>query len=56
LFAKEGANVLMTDVSNEALMKAFGKVRHLVPNSNRIEWKVSHPFRELRVLLRVVDQ
>ncbi|KAK4238417.1 hypothetical protein C8A03DRAFT_15100 [Achaetomium macrosporum] len=46
LFAKEGANVLMTDVSNDALMKAFGKVSQLVPNSNRIEIRVCDVSKE----------
>ncbi|KAK3311571.1 uncharacterized protein B0T15DRAFT_521883 [Chaetomium strumarium] len=49
LFAKEGANVLMTDVSNEALMTAFGKVGHLVPNCNRIEWRVCDVSKEADV-------
>ncbi|KAM3515923.1 hypothetical protein MY11210_000463 [Beauveria gryllotalpidicola] len=37
LFAKEGANVLMSDISAEALEKARAKVKQLVPNAGRVE-------------------
>ncbi len=37
LFAKEGANVLMSDISAEALEKALAKVKQLVPNAGRVE-------------------
>lgn len=37
LFAKEGANVLMSDISTEALEKALAKVKQLVPNAGRVE-------------------
>jgi NAD(P)-dependent dehydrogenase (short-subunit alcohol dehydrogenase family) len=42
LFAKEGANVLMTDISQEALDKAVAKVKQLVPNAGKVEAKVGH--------------
>ncbi|KAH0846854.1 3-oxoacyl-[acyl-carrier-protein] reductase FabG [Fonsecaea pedrosoi] len=37
LFAKEGASVLMADISEPALEKALAKVKELVPNSPRLE-------------------
>jgi hypothetical protein len=40
LFAKEGANVLLSDVSQPALDKAVAKVKQLVPNAGRVETKV----------------
>jgi NAD(P)-dependent dehydrogenase (short-subunit alcohol dehydrogenase family) len=43
LFAKEGANVLMTDISQEALDKALAKVKQLVPDAGRVETRVAHP-------------
>lgn len=45
LFAKEGANVLMADISGPALENALAKVRQLVPAAKRIETMVS--FRGL---------
>jgi NAD(P)-dependent dehydrogenase (short-subunit alcohol dehydrogenase family) len=41
LFAKEGANVLMADVSDAALEKAQAKVKQLVPAAARVEVIVS---------------
>ncbi|KAK4040371.1 hypothetical protein C8A01DRAFT_35606 [Parachaetomium inaequale] len=40
LFAKEGANVLMTDISQEALDKALAKVKQLVPTAGRVETRL----------------
>ncbi|EXJ63585.1 glucose 1-dehydrogenase [Cladophialophora psammophila CBS 110553] len=37
LFAKEGASVLMADISEPALAKALAKVKELVPNPPRLE-------------------
>ncbi|KIW96722.1 uncharacterized protein Z519_02113 [Cladophialophora bantiana CBS 173.52] len=37
LFAKEGASVLMADISEPALAKALAKVKELVPNHPRLE-------------------
>lgn len=42
LFAKEGASVLMSDVSQPALEKAAAKVKQLVPNAARVEILVRH--------------
>jgi NAD(P)-dependent dehydrogenase (short-subunit alcohol dehydrogenase family) len=36
LFAKEGASVLMADISEPALAKALAKVHEIVPNAGRI--------------------
>ncbi|EXJ86421.1 glucose 1-dehydrogenase [Capronia epimyces CBS 606.96] len=36
LFAKEGASVLMADISEAALAKALAKVKELVPNAPRL--------------------
>ena len=41
LFAKEGANVLMADISEAALEKAQAKVKQLVPSAGRVEIIVS---------------
>lgn len=43
LFAKEGARVLMADISLEALEKARAKVRQLVPAAARVECMVRNP-------------
>ncbi|KAH6885241.1 hypothetical protein B0T10DRAFT_408879 [Thelonectria olida] len=37
LFAKEGASVLMTDISQPALEKALAKLKQLVPHAPRVE-------------------
>lgn len=37
LFAREGANVLMADISTPALVKAIAKVRELVPTAAQVE-------------------
>lgn len=37
LFAREGANVLMADVSDAALAKALAKVKEVVPAAPRVE-------------------
>jgi NAD(P)-dependent dehydrogenase (short-subunit alcohol dehydrogenase family) len=37
LFAKEGASVLLADISEPALAKALAKVKELVPNHARLE-------------------
>jgi NAD(P)-dependent dehydrogenase (short-subunit alcohol dehydrogenase family) len=40
LFAKEGANVLMADISAPALEKASAKLRQLVPSAHKVDIKV----------------
>lgn len=37
LFAREGANVLMADISEPALEKALAKVKEVVPHAPRVE-------------------
>jgi NAD(P)-dependent dehydrogenase (short-subunit alcohol dehydrogenase family) len=41
LFAKEGANVLMADISAPALERASAKLRQLVPSAHKVEIQVS---------------
>jgi NADP-dependent 3-hydroxy acid dehydrogenase YdfG len=40
LFAKEGANILMADISAPALEKASAKLRQLVPSAHKVEIQV----------------
>lgn len=41
LFAKEGANVLMADISAVALERASTKLKQLVPSAHKVEVQVS---------------
>jgi NAD(P)-dependent dehydrogenase (short-subunit alcohol dehydrogenase family) len=45
LFAKEGANVLMADISKPALDKASFKLKQLVPSAHKVDIQVSPPSR-----------
>lgn len=49
LFAKEGANVLMADISGPALEKAKAKVQQLVPHAGRVETIVCDVSKEDQV-------
>ncbi|KAI8627807.1 hypothetical protein F5Y19DRAFT_155753 [Xylariaceae sp. FL1651] len=49
LFAKEGANVLMADISGPALEKAKAKLLQLVPNASRVETIICDVSREDQV-------
>ncbi|KAK6821138.1 hypothetical protein PG987_015538 [Apiospora arundinis] len=49
LFAKEGASILMTDVSEPALAKAKAKVAQLVPNAPKVETLVCDVSKEAAV-------
>ncbi|KAG6005299.1 hypothetical protein E4U21_000274 [Claviceps maximensis] len=49
LFAKEGANVLMADISEPALEKALAKVKQLVPTAGKIETKKCDVSKEPQV-------
>jgi NAD(P)-dependent dehydrogenase (short-subunit alcohol dehydrogenase family) len=40
LFAKEGANVLMADISAPALEKASTKLKQLVPSAHKVDIQV----------------
>ncbi|GJN69493.1 short-chain dehydrogenase/reductase family protein [Purpureocillium lilacinum] len=57
LFAKEGANVLMSDISAEALEKAQAKVKQLVPNAQKVEIKKCDVSKEaeIQALVEAVD-
>ena len=39
LFAREGANVLMADISGPGLEKALAKLKQLIPSHNKVEVK-----------------
>jgi NAD(P)-dependent dehydrogenase (short-subunit alcohol dehydrogenase family) len=43
LFAKEGANIMLADISAPALETAKAKVLELVPNASRVETMVRTP-------------
>ncbi|KAK0749044.1 putative short-chain dehydrogenase/reductase family protein [Schizothecium vesticola] len=49
LFAREGANVLMADISKEALERAIAKVKEVVPNAPRVETTVCDVSKEPQV-------
>ncbi|RDA93308.1 hypothetical protein CP533_2053 [Ophiocordyceps camponoti-saundersi (nom. inval.)] len=49
LFAKEGANVLLADISRPALEKALAKVKQLVPSAARVEVKECDVTNESQV-------
>ncbi|CAG9940944.1 unnamed protein product [Clonostachys rosea f. rosea IK726] len=49
LFAKEGANVLMADISEPALEKALAKVKQLVPGAGRVETRKTDVSKEADV-------
>ncbi|KAF8859348.1 putative 3-oxoacyl-reductase FabG [Acephala macrosclerotiorum] len=46
LFAKEGANVLMADISEKALDKASAKLKELVPSAHKVEIQVCDVSKE----------
>ncbi|KAK4224358.1 putative dehydrogenase [Podospora fimiseda] len=49
LFAKEGASVLMADISEEALSRALAKVKQLVPTAPRVETILCDVSKESQV-------
>jgi NAD(P)-dependent dehydrogenase (short-subunit alcohol dehydrogenase family) len=55
LFAKEGANVLMADISKPALDKASSKLKQLVPSAHKVEIQVPVPPNSLHTRQRVTD-
>ncbi|KAG5987893.1 hypothetical protein E4U52_007071 [Claviceps spartinae] len=57
LFAKEGANVLMADISEPALDKALVKVKQLVPSAGKIEIKKCDVSKEpeVQALVETLD-
>ncbi|TVY87106.1 putative oxidoreductase [Lachnellula willkommii] len=46
LFAKEGANILMADISAPALEKASAKLKQLVPSAHRVDTQVCDVSKE----------
>ncbi|KAJ2903272.1 putative short-chain dehydrogenase reductase family protein [Zalerion maritima] len=53
LFAQEGANVLLADISTEAVEKAMTKVKELVPNANKVETVICDVSKEAAVQVMV---
>jgi len=53
LFAREGANVLLSDISAPALEKALAKVNELVPDAQRVETLVCDVSKESDVAAMV---
>jgi len=49
LFAKEGANILMADISEVALERASAKLKQLVPSAHRVEIQVCDVSKEASV-------
>lgn len=49
LFAREGANVLLSDISGPALEKAAAKLKEVVPEAKKVETKVSDVSKEADV-------
>lgn len=46
LFAREGANVLLSDISGPTLDKAINKVKELVPKAKKVESKIVDVTKE----------
>lgn len=57
LFAKEGANVLMADISAPALEKASAKLKQLVPSAHKVEIQVCDVSKEadIKALVEHLD-
>ncbi|KAI9903429.1 hypothetical protein N3K66_002781 [Trichothecium roseum] len=57
LFVKEGANVLMADISEPALEKAIAKVKQLIPSHGRLETKKCDVSKEadVKALVETLD-
>ncbi|KAM0263944.1 hypothetical protein ACHAQJ_000979 [Trichoderma viride] len=57
LFAKEGANVLLADISEPALEKAVAKVKELVPAATRLETRKCDVSKEadVQAMIESVD-
>lgn len=49
LFVKEGANVLLADISEEALARALSKIKQLVPDAGRLETTICDVSKEAAV-------
>ncbi|KAM0453061.1 hypothetical protein ACHAPV_009176 [Trichoderma viride] len=57
LFAKEGANVLLADISEPALEKAVAKVKELIPSAPRLETRKCDVSKEadVQAMIESVD-
>lgn len=57
MFAREGANVLLTDISEPALKKAESKVKELAPNAKKVETKITDVSKEdaVKAMVEHVD-
>jgi len=49
LFAREGANVLLADISAPALEKAAAKLKQLVPSAHKVETQICDVSKEVEV-------
>jgi NAD(P)-dependent dehydrogenase (short-subunit alcohol dehydrogenase family) len=49
LFAREGANILLSDISGPALEKAVTRLKELVPEAKKIETKITDVSKEADV-------
>lgn len=49
LFAREGGNILLSDISGPALEKAIAKVKELVPEVKKVDTKVTDVSKEADV-------
>lgn len=49
LFAKEGANVLLADISGPALERAYTKLNQVVPSAHKVEIKLCDVSKEAQV-------
>jgi NAD(P)-dependent dehydrogenase (short-subunit alcohol dehydrogenase family) len=57
LFAREGANVLLTDLNEEALKTAEAKVKQLVPDAKKLETMVTDVSKEenIKAMVEHID-
>ena len=57
LFAREGANVLLSDISGPALDKALEKLKSVVPDAKKVEAKVTDVSKEadVQAMVEYVD-
>ncbi|KAF2708343.1 NAD(P)-binding protein [Pleomassaria siparia CBS 279.74] len=57
LFCREGANVLLSDISGPALEKAVAKLKEIVPEAKRIETKITDVSKEadIKAMVEHVD-
>lgn len=53
LFAREGANVLLCDISGPALEKAVARVKEVVPEAKKVESKITDVSKEADVAAAV---